>query len=260
MRAGSVSVLEHDELGLEEGVAVDGEPDARVALDAAEAGAAGDGGVLDVGSGHDGLVAADAQGDAGEGGRARVGVAALGAVVFGARDLGVVGTHDGAGQVEQRGAGVGDGVDGAGDEGAAADRIAVSAELPEAVGGFHADIGDGPSILAAVNVSKVVRSWGTLLQIRSEQRCRKRAPHIVIKGELPIRSDRVEHVESKTHKTVVVGVFLKLCTHTLCTFNSLRGRCCRAYFDHVLVNIARCTTSIPVINRPRFSTEKLGGG
>lgn len=82
---------EDDELRFQEDVAEDGEADAGVALDAAEAGpGCGGGGVVHVRAGHGGRVAADAEADV----RQRCGaveyVAAVGLAVGGTGDLGVV--------------------------------------------------------------------------------------------------------------------------------------------------------------------------
>lgn len=96
---------------LEEDVTEDVKPDARVSLNPAETRRAGavDGCVVEVGAGDDESLAADGHVKVGQGGAARVGVAALRRVVRRARDLLVIGGGDVAGQVEEGGASVGDG-------------------------------------------------------------------------------------------------------------------------------------------------------
>ena len=95
-KSGRGSTAEDNELRFEEDITVDGESDAGVTLDTAEAGAARHRGILDVAARHDGPVGSDPEGDAGEGCRAGEDVATLRGVVASTGDFSVVGA-DGAG-------------------------------------------------------------------------------------------------------------------------------------------------------------------
>ena len=164
------SAAEHDELALEEDVTVDREPDARITLDTTKALRARRVGrrVVDVAAGHDGAVGADAERDAGQRGAAGKDVTTVRRRVGGAGHLAVVGGDDGGGEVEERGAGVGDGVDAAAGEGAGADGVSVAGEFPEAVAGVDVYVGDGAGVLGGVDEAKVVGSRGALLQVGGE--------------------------------------------------------------------------------------------
>lgn len=66
-RRSGVRIVEDDKLGFEEDVSVNRHPDAGVELQATEAGATCGGSVVEVGSGDDGVVRANAEGKRGEG-------------------------------------------------------------------------------------------------------------------------------------------------------------------------------------------------
>lgn len=93
-----VAAIEDDESSLEGNVAEDGEADVAVGLDAAVAGGAGDGGVVDVAAGDGDAGAADTEGEVGQGGGAGEDVGGLAAAVGRAADGGVVGLDDGVGE------------------------------------------------------------------------------------------------------------------------------------------------------------------
>ncbi len=67
-------------------------------------------GIVDVGTWHNGSVAANAEGDAWQGGRARVGVTSLGAGIRRTGNFGVVSADNGGWKIEERGSRVGDGI------------------------------------------------------------------------------------------------------------------------------------------------------
>lgn len=256
------STAEDDELGLEEDVAEDGEANARVALDAAEAGgrAGGQRGILDVRAGHDSAVGADAQGDAGQRGCARKGVATLRRVVLGARDFRVVGADDRGGQVEQSGTRVGDAVDRSRGEGTAADGVSVAREFPEAVGGVDIDVCDGTRVLARVNVAKVVGAWGTLLQVGGEEWLGEGSLGVAEERLLLIGADCVERIKSQTQQAVIVHVAGERGTDCLRQLHRLAGHRRRAYFHGVGIDVARRGTTVTVRNAPGLPLEKFGGG
>lgn len=105
----STAVKDHKRR-LKSNIAEDIDTQSTAALDSSEASGAGsrDLSVVDVSWGDGELAASDAKGEAGDGRAAGEGVAAVVAVVGGPGDLSVVGRHDGAGQVQESSAGVGD--------------------------------------------------------------------------------------------------------------------------------------------------------
>lgn len=151
-----VAAVEDDKSGLEGNVAEDGEADVAVGLDAAVAGGAGDGGVVDVAAGDGDAGAADAEGEVGQGGGAGEDVGGLAAAVGRAADGGVVGLDDGVGEQEEGGAGVGDAVDRGRLEAAAADGVAGRGPLPPALGSRHRGVGDASGVGGGVDVAEVV--------------------------------------------------------------------------------------------------------
>ena len=156
---GALRLIEDSVDALEEDVTEDGEANTSVSLDTAEAGRAGGvgGSVVDVRARDDEELATDVDVEGREGGGAGEDVATVSAAALGAGDLGVVGTDSGGGEVEEAGAGVGDRVtDRASSGGGCADAVAASSELPEAVGCGDRDVGDGASVLGAVDVAEVV--------------------------------------------------------------------------------------------------------
>lgn len=154
-QAGSIAVKDNIRT-LERNIAENINANTRGRLDSAKAGAARVRRVVDVLAGDDDARGADAEGEVGQRGAAGEGVAARVEVVLGARDLRVVGADDGAGHVQQRGAGVGDAVDARRLEGAAADGVAGRGELPEALAGAHGSVGDRAGVLGTVDEAEVV--------------------------------------------------------------------------------------------------------
>lgn len=136
-------------LALQEDIAKDAEPNTIVGLDTAEASrrASLDRGVVDVLSRDALLDAVEGEAEVGQGGRAREHVAAVGGAVGGAGHFSVVGLDDGGGEVQERGARVGDAVDGRLGLGAGADRVTREGELPPALAGVDVDVGDGARVL-----------------------------------------------------------------------------------------------------------------
>lgn len=106
-KAGAVGV-EDDVLALQEDVTEDGEAQAGVALDTAEASGAArlEGSIVDQGARNNSLVAANGNGEIGELGGAGNGVATGRGVLLGAGDLAVVVRDHVIGEQEQGGASV----------------------------------------------------------------------------------------------------------------------------------------------------------
>ena len=164
------STVEDNELRLEENVAIDAEANPCISLDAAKADAGADRCVENVASRNDSAVGPNAKGDAGKSRRARERITSLGGVVFGASDFGIVGRYNGAGKIEQSRTGIGDGINGCRCKSTRANRVAVGGKLPETIGSVDVDIGDATRVLRSINITEVISSWRTFLQIHGEQR------------------------------------------------------------------------------------------
>lgn len=288
---GRAGALEDDELGLEEDVAVDGEADAGVGLDAAEAGylchitsaslsfpvrpkrggggrsrsggltrrAGRDGRVVHEGARDDGAVGADAERDAGQGRGAGEDVAAVGGAVAGVEDLAVVGGDDGGGEVEEGGAGVGDGVDGAGGEGAGADGVAVGRELPEAVGGVDGHVGDAAGVLGAVDVAEVVVADAALLEVgREDGGGQALGDGVEEEGRLLHGLDGVDAVEGEAEEAVA-GALDELGGDGLGGLDGLAGDGRAADGDGVGEDVAARGGAVAVGDGPGVAAELAGG-
>ena len=250
--------VENHELRLEEDVAVDTEANAGVALDTTEAGAASRGGVVDVAAGHDGLVGSDAERDAGESRGAWVGVTALTGVVSGAGDLSIVSADGGCGEVEKRGSGVSDGVDARRYERPGADSITITAELPEAIGGVDGDVGNRSGVLRCIDVTKIVASWCTLLQVGCEERGVEASFDVAEECLLGLRLHCIDRIESQTEQAIIAGVLLELSTDCLGQFDGLARCRCGANTHSVGVNIAACCAAITIGDTPSVAGENPG--
>lgn len=274
------AAVEDDKGRLEGDVTEDGEADVAVGLDAAVAGGAGDGGVVDVGAGDDDAGAADAEGEAGQGGAAGEDVAGLAVAVRRAADLGVVGVDDAVGEEEQRGARVGDAVDGARLEGARADGVAGRGPLPPAVGGRDGGVGDAAGVGGAVDVAEVVLArclgglvsgWGVIwggcgvlltsvvLEVSSEQRGGQRALGVVEEGLLLVGRDGVQAAEGQAEQAVVVRVLGELGGDNLGRLNGLLGDGQAANGDLVGVDVAAGGAAVAVRDLPGGARELAGG-
>ena len=130
---------------------------------------AADRSVIDVRARHNSLVAPKAEGEAGQSGGAREGIATLLRVVRRTRNLGVISRDNRLGDEQKRGSGIGNGVNAQGFESATADGIPVGGELPEAIACANGDISDRARMLGGVDVAKVVGARRTLLQVGSEE-------------------------------------------------------------------------------------------
>lgn len=106
-KTGAVGVKDNV-LALQENVTEDGEVQAGVALDTAEAGGAAvlERSVVDQGAGNNGVVAANGDGEVGESGGAGDGVATSGGVLLSAGDLVVVVGDNVVGEQQEGGASV----------------------------------------------------------------------------------------------------------------------------------------------------------
>lgn len=248
-------------LALEEDVAEDVEPDARVVLDTAEAGAGagGDGGVVDVLARHGLSDTADGDGEGGQGSTAREDVATLGVVVLSAADLGVVSLDDGRVNVDQSCASVDDGVNLIADGGARADLVAGGSEAPETLAVVDGNVGDGTSVLGGVDEAEVIGTGGVVLEGDSEELLSKRALDSVEEGLLSGGGDSVDAAESKTEKTVGVLILLELCRDRGGSLDSLGGGSHTSNSDLISVDLARRAGTIAVADLPRVATLELGG-
>lgn len=250
-RAGGL--VEDNEHTLEEDVAQNSEANAGVGLDATEARSSSrvDGSVVDVAAWDREGLAANGDMEVGKAGRAAEDVATLLAVVRCAGDLLVVCGDGGSRQVHESGASVGDGVtDAAGGGVAGTHRVATCGEFPEAVGGGHRDVGNGASVLRAVNVAEVVAASGTLLEVGGEERLRKGALDSVEEGGLRSWLDGVDAAESQTKQTIVVGVLGEFRGDGGRSLNSLRSSSHATNDDLVGVDDTARTRAVTVGDVP----------
>lgn len=94
--------------------------------------------------------------------------------------------------------------------GGASNPIGSGTDTPETLAVVDVDIGDGTSILALVNITKVVGSCCMVLQVDSEQGFSKLRLDGVEESLLWFGRDSVDGAERKTKKTVGVAVSTKL--------------------------------------------------
>ena len=258
----ALGLVEDGEDALEEDVAEDGQADAGVGLDAAEARrrAGGDGGVVDVGAGNGEGLAADADGEGGQGGAASEGVAALGAIVAGAADALVVSSDGGGGQVHEGGAGVSDGgADAARGAVAGAGAVAASGELPETLRVVDGGVGDVAGVLGGVDVAEVVAAGRALLQGGSEQGGGEAALDGVEEGVRLGGGDGVDGAESEAEETIGGGVRGEFAGDRSGGLNGLRGGGDATDDDGVGVNIAGGTRAVTIVDAPGGTALLLGG-
>lgn len=251
----------HDVLALEEDISEDAEANAGVVLDAAEAGrrAVGDGRIVDVLSGHNLVDAADDGGKRGQSGRAGEHVSTVCGGVGGPCDFGVVGFDDGGGEVQQRGAGVANGVDGGLHDSSGADCVSSRGELPEAVGGVNVDVGQGSGVLGRVDEAEVVGTGSVVLERDAEHRGSERA----VDGVKPrlglVGLHGVDAAEGKAKQTVGVAVRCERARDRGCGLNGL-GSCSHAANDDLVsVDSASSTRSIAIADLPGCACNLLRG-
>lgn len=108
------------------------------------------------------------EGEVGQGGGAAKDPSSVQGGVRGARHVGVVGLHDGGGQVEEGGSGVSNPDDGGGHEGVVADLVAGGGPLPVTGRLGNGRVGDGTGVQGAVEVPEVVGTGLLVLKIGSE--------------------------------------------------------------------------------------------
>ena len=187
----------HDELALEPDVAEDGHADTAVALEAAEARTARRGrGVVEVVTRDRAGVVADREADVGKGGRAGEDVATVVLAIGGTLDVAPVVRNDGVVDKDERGSGVGDGLDRRGRGGAGANGVAVGSVAPESLTAVDIGVADIAGMFAVVNVSEVVVAGLTLLKVGGEQRGVEVGLGVVEESLLRGRLDGVDAGES----------------------------------------------------------------
>lgn len=256
-RAG-LSLVEDGVDTLKEDVTEDRQTDAVVGLDATIASAAAGRSKVDVAARDDESLATDGDVEVGEVGAAGEDVAALGAAVRRAGDLGVVGLDSGVGDEEEGGAGVSDGsADAASGGGGGADAVAAGGELPEALAAVDRDVGDGAGVLGAVDEAEVVAAGLALFEVDGEELLLERRLDGVEEGGLLLRADGVDAAERKTEEAVVVGVLRELCRDLSGGLNCLRGGGDGTDDDLVGVNVAAGARAVLVANLPGCSGDLL---
>lgn len=250
--------VEDGVLGLQEDVTEDGEAEARVALDTAVAGGAagGDGGVVDDGAGHDGIVGADGDGEVGQGGGAVEDVAAILRALLSAGDLLVVGSDDIGGEHHEGGAGVGNTLDGG--AGGAADLVAIRGEHPEALRAVDGLVGNGAGVLGAVDEAEVIGAGSVVLQAGGEDGLVKAGLDGVEEGGLGLGLDGVDGAEGEAEQTVVVLVLHELRADLLSGLHGLAGSLDTADGDGVLEDVAAGGAAVAVADRPAVAGHGRG--
>jgi hypothetical protein len=250
--------LVHNVLGFQEDVTENAHADVIIGLHSTEAGPVADRGVVDVLSGNDLLHAADRDAEVGKRRGAREDVAALGAVVLGTGYLGVVGSRDGGVDVHESGAGVEDAGDAGLDGRTAANGVGRCAEAPEALRSVGVDVGDGASVLGAVDIAEVVSAGSMVLEVCAEQRLSELTLHSVEPGGLLHRPDGVDAAHGKTEKAVSVDILSELSRNGGRCLDSLRSRGHGTHGHLVGVHLSRRTGSITVGNPPGVARLSLG--
>lgn len=231
-------VIKDDELRLEKDIAKDGLSDTRVALEPTEAASAlRSGRVVHVASRHHGRVSFDLEREVGKGRVAAKDVSAIGLAVGGSRDLGVVGGYEVIWEEEKGGSGVGDGRDALADWRSRADGVPAACEAPESLGVVDRGVGDVASVLAGVNVAKVVATGRTLLQVGREEWGVEAGLGVGEEGLLLVGLDGVDGAEGEAEKAVAL-VLGELGADGFGQFDGLAGDGCTADVDNIGVNIA----------------------
>lgn len=245
---------------LKEDVTEDRHANTIVGLDTAVASATAGRSKVDVAARDDESLAADSDVEVGQRGAAREDVAALGAAVRRAGDLGVVGLDGGVGDEEEGGASVGDGsADAAGGGGGGADAVATGGELPEALTAVDGDVGDGAGVLGAVDEAEVVAAGFALLEVDGEELLLERRLDGVKEGGLLLRADGVDAAERETEEAVIVGVLCELSRNLGGGLNCLRGGSDGTDDDLVGVDISTGTRTVLVLDTPGCSGDLLAG-
>ena len=253
------SAVENDVLALEEDITKDGETDSGVALDTTEAGTITVGSEVDVSArnGVDGATNLNTKVRESRG--AREGIAAGALAVLSTLDLSVVGRDDVVVDVEERSAGVSDGVNVGGGSGAAANGVASSSEFPETIRGVHIDVGDLAGVGGSVNEAEGVSTWATLLQVGGKEGLGKVGLDSVKEGRGRLRLDRVDAAERKTQEAVVGSVGHELAGDRGGGLDSLRGGGDTADNYLVGINVSSSAGAISVTNLPGFALLNFGG-
>jgi hypothetical protein len=258
-RAG-LGLIEDSVNALEENVSKDRHANTVVGLNTTVASAATGRSKVNVAARNNESLATDSNVEVGKSSAAREDVAALGAAVRRAGDLGVVGLDSGVGDEEKGGAGVSDGgADAAGGGGGGADAVAAGGELPEALAAADGDVGDGAGVLGGVDEAEVVAAGCALLEVDGEELLLERGLDGVEEGVLPCRADGVDGAEREAEEAVVVGVLGELSRDLSGCLDCLRGGSDGADDDLVGVDVAAGARAVLVADVPGCSSDLLAG-
>ena len=200
--------------------------------------AAGCWGIVDVGAGNNGPVAANAERNTWEGGRAREDVTSLGCTVGSTGDLGIVGCDSGGREIQKRRTGVGDAVNRGRDKPSRANGISASSEFPEAIGGVDRGVSDTARVFAGIDVAKVVVARLTFLQVGSEERGSKSGYGIFEECRHLVWARCVDAVECQAKQPITRGVRLEFCTDCFRCLDSLAGHGGTTNHDFIDVDVA----------------------
>jgi hypothetical protein len=155
--------------------------------------------------------------------------------------------------------------------------VAISSELPEALGVIDVSVGEFTGELLLVNVAEVVRARGVILQGHSEQGSVQLRFDSVEESSLRLRPDcsyckyssttqramlgrftSVDRAESQTQQTVVVLILSKLLADFAGSLNSLTLGSDTAHGDGVLIDVTASAAAITIGDVPAGALD-LGG-
>lgn len=238
-------------LALQEDITKDVEPDARVALDTTEAGAAAslDGSKVDELSGNSLFDATNGDREGWERGAARESVASGGVVVLGSPNLRVVCADDGVIKKHKSGASVEDTAEGSA-AAAGSNTVAGGREAPESLAVIGIDISDRSGILGVVNETEVVGTGSVVLKSDGEEGAGQLVVDGIEEGSLRLGRDGVDGAECQTEQAIGVHILAELSRHRLGSLNSLRSSCHGTNGHCIGIYLAAGTRAIAIGDLP----------
>ena len=231
-------ITKDNELRLEKDIAEDGQSNPSIALKPTKAAAATRSRcVVHVISRHDGLIVFDSESEVGEVSGAREDVTTISLAVGRSRDLRVIGGDEVVWQEEKGRSGVGDGGEAVADCGSGANRVPAICEGPEALRVVHSCVGDLPSVLARVNITEVVASGRTLLQVCREEWSVEAGLGVGEESLCLVGLDGVDRAEGEAKKPIAL-VLSEFRADLLGQLDGLASDSCTTDVDDIGVDVA----------------------
>ena len=262
-----VTAVEGNELSLEHGVTVDLETGTLVALHTTEAGCVGlvhssEGDLVSGDLGHVGV--ADSDGHVGKGSRARVDETADLSVELSTLYLGVICLGNLLIDEKERCTGVGNGIRALGVlEELVTDSELGGIELPETGLGLDGNPGHLALELGSIDLAKLVHTCAIGVEVGGEDRHVEVAHNIVEEGLrrslLGAIVDSVEVRESKTNKTIGVGVLNERLRNLVGQLNGLALNLDASDGDGVRTDCSSSTRAVTVADLPLSTLSLLEG-